>query len=46
MLGCSRQRVNEQLMSLERAHLIRKEAGSLFVRDRDRLQQCAEVALA
>jgi CRP/FNR family transcriptional regulator, cyclic AMP receptor protein len=42
MLGCSRQRVDEQLMALARARLIRKEAGSLVVRDRQLLQQFAD----
>jgi len=44
MLGCSRQRVNEQLMALSRADLIRREAGSLVVRDRTLLQQFADAS--
>lgn len=33
LLGCSRQRVNEQLGELTRAQVIRREAGKLVVRD-------------
>lgn len=41
LLGCSRQRVNECLMDLVQARVIRKEAGALVVRDRQALQAYA-----
>ena len=45
MLGCSRQRVNEQLRDLARADLVRKEAGALVLRDcRDLERQAAGAA--
>lgn len=39
LLGCSRQRVNGELMALVRADVIRKERGSLVVRDREALER-------
>lgn len=41
LLGCSRQRVNEQLGRITRQDLIRREAGCLVIRDPARLQQLA-----
>lgn len=41
LLGCSRQRVNEQLALITRQDLIRREAGCLVIRDPARLQQLA-----
>ncbi|MBC5781342.1 Crp/Fnr family transcriptional regulator [Ramlibacter sp. USB13] len=41
LLGCSRQRVNEQLAHITREQVIRREAGCLVIRDPQRLQQLA-----
>jgi CRP-like cAMP-binding protein len=41
LLGCSRQRVNEQLAQITREELIRREAGCLVIRDPRRLEQLA-----
>lgn len=41
LLGCSRQRVNEQLGVITRQDLIRREAGCLVIRDPVRLRQLA-----
>jgi CRP/FNR family transcriptional regulator, cyclic AMP receptor protein len=41
LVGCSRQRVNEQLALITRQDLIRREAGCLVIRDPARLQQLA-----
>jgi CRP/FNR family cyclic AMP-dependent transcriptional regulator len=46
LLGCSRQRVNEQLGELTRAQVIRRERGALVVRDPAGLRQWAEVTAA
>ena len=37
LLGASRQRVNQELKSMEREQSIRIEAGGLVIRDRDAL---------
>jgi len=44
LLGCSRQRVNEQLGELTRAEVIRREEGALVVRDPARLRRWADAA--
>lgn len=44
LLGCSRQRINEQLRSLTAERVIRKEKGLLVVRDPRRLQAEVEAA--
>ena len=44
LLGCSRQRVNEQLGELTRAQVIRREAGALVVRDPARLRRWTDAA--
>lgn len=41
LLGCSRQRVNEQLAHITREQVIRREAGCLVIRDPRRLEQLA-----
>ena len=41
LLGCSRQRVNEQLAQITREQVIRREAGCLVIRDPQRLAQYA-----
>lgn len=46
LLGCSRQRVNEQLGELTRAQVIRREAGTLVVRDPAGLRLWAEAEAA
>ena len=46
MVGCSRQRVDQHLAELTRAHVIRREAGALVVRDPAVLQQWARRAAA
>jgi CRP/FNR family cyclic AMP-dependent transcriptional regulator len=46
LLGCSRQRVNEQLGELTRAQVIRREAGALVVRDPAGLRRWAEAAVS
>ena len=45
LLGASRQRVNQELKSMERDHTIRIEPGGLVVRDRDALLKIAEAEL-
>ena len=42
LLGASRQRVNQELKSMEREEAIRIEPGGLVVRDRDALMRIAE----
>jgi len=42
LLGASRQRVNQELKSMEREQAIRIEPGGLVVRDRDALLRIAE----
>ena len=44
LLGCSRQRVNEQLGELTRAQFIRREAGALVLRDPAGLRRWADAA--
>ncbi|MDT4886821.1 Crp-like helix-turn-helix domain protein [compost metagenome] len=42
LLGASRQRVNQELKSMEREGAIRIEQGGLVVRNRDMLMRIAE----
>ena len=42
LLGASRQRVNQELKTLEREQIIRVEPGGLVVRDRDALLRIVE----
>ena len=42
LLGASRQRVNQELKSMEREEAIRIEPGGLVVRDRNALMRIAE----
>ena len=42
LLGASRQRVNQELKSMEREEAIRIEPGGLVVRKRDALMRIAE----
>jgi DNA-binding GntR family transcriptional regulator len=42
LLGASRQRVNQELKSMERDDAIRIEQGGLVVRNRDMLMRIAE----
>ena len=42
LLGASRQRVNQELKSMERDNAIRIEPGGLVVRDRDALMRIIE----
>ncbi|MEG1735623.1 MAG: Crp/Fnr family transcriptional regulator, partial [Comamonas sp.] len=42
LLGASRQRVNQELKSMEREEVIRIEPGGLVVRDRDTLLRIAD----
>jgi len=42
LLGASRQRVNQELKSMEREEAIRIEQGGLVVRNRDMLMRIAE----
>ena len=42
LLGASRQRVNQELKSMEREQTIRIEPGGLVVRDRDALMRIVE----
>ena len=42
LLGASRQRVNQELKSMEREDAIRIEQGGLVVRNRDMLMRIAE----
>ena len=42
LLGASRQRVNQELKSMERDHTIRIEPGGLVVRDREALLRVVE----
>jgi CRP-like cAMP-binding protein len=42
LLGASRQRVNQELKSMEREEVIRIEAGGLVVRDREALMRIVE----
>ena len=42
LLGASRQRVNQELKSMEREDAIRIEPGGLVVRDRDALMRIIE----
>ncbi|HVR51524.1 MAG TPA: Crp/Fnr family transcriptional regulator [Pseudorhodoferax sp.] len=42
LLGASRQRVNQELKTMEREHAIRIEAAGLIVRDRDALMRIVE----
>ncbi len=42
LLGASRQRVNQELKSMEREDTIRIEPGGLVVRDRDALMRIAD----
>ena len=42
LLGASRQRVNQELKSMERDDIIRIEPGGLVVRDRPALMNIAE----
>lgn len=44
LLGASRQRVNQELKTMERECAIRIEPGGLVIRDRDKLLQAAEAA--
>jgi CRP-like cAMP-binding protein len=45
LLGASRQRVNQELKSMERDNFIRIEPGGLVIRDRDALLRIAEADL-
>jgi CRP-like cAMP-binding protein len=45
LLGASRQRVNQELKSMERDNFIRIEPGGLVIRDRDALMRIAEADL-
>jgi DNA-binding GntR family transcriptional regulator len=42
LLGASRQRVNQELKTMEREEAIRIEAAGLIVRDRDALMRIVE----
>ena len=42
LLGASRQRVNQELKSMERENAIRIEPGGLVIRDRDLLMRIIE----
>ena len=42
LLGASRQRVNQELKSMEREDAIRIEQGGLVIRNRDMLMRIAE----
>jgi len=42
LLGASRQRVNQELKSMEREEAIRIEPGGLVIRSRDTLMRIAE----
>ena len=45
LLGASRQRVNQELKSMERDSFIRIEPGGLVIRDREALMRIAEADL-
>jgi CRP-like cAMP-binding protein len=45
LLGASRQRVNQELKSMERDNFIRIEPGGLVIRDRPALMRIAEADL-
>ena len=45
LLGASRQRVNQELKSMERDNFIRIEPGGLVIRDRQALMRIAEADL-